>query len=383
MRLGLPTVLALALTTQTGCGIILQSAFGWSSERTETISKTHTVQIKSAPAGAEVTRRDPDGNEKVLGTAPLSDSLPYERTETIESPSAMGLFLGGALSTAAGIGAMVVATSGGSSSGTVRDTLDGPDTGDIFLAVGGGTLIYLGLQDLLIGLIYGASGDSVKATSNLPSGTYTYTAKISGLPPAAATVKPPDQSFANLILEGGDRPVLFGALAPVPPPPPPVAPPPSNPPPVPAGKISLSSEAQGWVIAVMEVEQVETTGKSVDAQMIRSLGDQLRIFVAQTGVKTIDRGAQERAFKDQIQTMKSESYKACYDNSCQIELGKALAASHILRSRIAQFGSKCVLNAELIDLRSEVTVKASSARGACEPEGFLGMSEEVAQSLIK
>ena len=143
----------------------------------------------------------------------------------------------------------------------------------------------------------------------------------------------------------------------------------------------ISAEAKTWVIAVMDVEQVTNSGKGVDSNTVRSLGDQLRIFMAQAGVRTIDRSSQEKAFKSQLQDMKSESYKDCYDDSCQIELGKALAASHILRSRIAQFGSKCVLNVELIDLRSEVTVKAASSRGVCEPEGFLGMSEEVAQTL--
>ncbi|MBK6689275.1 MAG: hypothetical protein IPG45_32710 [Deltaproteobacteria bacterium] len=386
MRSGLHLFAAIALFTQSGCGIILQSAFGWSSERTETVKKTHSVQVKTAPAGAQVTRRDPEGNEQVLGQAPFTDTLFYERTETIESPSSFGLYLGGVLSVGAGIGALVVATSGSSGSTTddpfadsIRDTSS--TAGDVLLAIGGGTLLYLGVQDLLIGLIYGASGESVKSTSNLPAGTYTYTADVAGLPQATATVKPPDQSYANLILDGSVKATNLLAVAPPPPSPPPVAPTITVPPPSKSGQIS--SEAKTWVIAVMEVEQVETTGKSVDGQMVKNLGDQLRIFVAQSGVRTIDRGAQERAFKDQIQTMKSESYKECYDNSCQIELGKALAASHILRSRIAQFGSKCVLNAELIDLRSEVTVKASSARGACEPEGFLGMSEEVAQTLVE
>ena len=59
----------------------------------------------------------------------------------------------------------------------------------------------------------------------------------------------------------------------------------------------------------------------------------------------------------------------------------ALAATHILRSKITRFGSKCVLNGELIDLRSEVAVAAASSRGDCVAEGFLNMSEEVAVAI--
>jgi hypothetical protein len=99
-------------------------------------------------------------------------------------------------------------------------------------------------------------------------------------------------------------------------------------------------------------------------------------------VKTIDRGAQERYVREQISALKKESFKSCYDDSCQIELGKALAASHILRSRVTRFGKRCVLNAEVIDLRAEVTMGAASARGDCAAEGFLTMSEELANSLF-
>src|SRR6185503_2553044 len=121
--------------------------------------------------------------------------------------------------------------------------------------------------------------------------------------------------------------------------------------------------------------------RAIDPSLVKNLGDQLRIFVAQRGVKTVDPGSQDRALKEQIGELKAESYNECYDDSCQIELGKALAASHILRSRITRFGSRCVLNAELFDLRREVTIAASSSRGDCEPEGFLRMSQEVANRL--
>ena len=59
------------------------------------------------------------------------------------------------------------------------------------------------------------------------------------------------------------------------------------------------------------------------------------------------------------------------------------AASHILRAQITRFGSLCVLNGELVDLRAEVATAAASSRGTCEEEGFLQMSEEVATILVK
>ena len=138
-----------------------------------------------------------------------------------------------------------------------------------------------------------------------------------------------------------------------------------------------------WIVAVMDVVDVNADDKkrAVGGTLVKNLGSQLRIFMAQRGVKTIDKSAQEAAMTDAVHSMKHSSYKACYDASCQIELGKALAASHILRSQITRFGSSCVLNAELFDLKQEVTVGASSANGDCEPEGFLKMCQSVVQNL--
>jgi hypothetical protein len=165
-----------------------------------------------------------------------------------------------------------------------------------------------------------------------------------------------------------------------PPPPPPAAPPPPAPTALVAG-----AKTKDWIIAVMEVEDLNAKSRRrrVDKGLVRNLGDQLRIFIAQAGVRTIDKSSQDRALFEQLSQLKKDSYKACYDDSCQIELGKALAASHILRSRITKFGKKCVLNGELIDLKAEVTVKAASAQGACEAEGFLTMCERVAQDLVR
>lgn len=143
-----------------------------------------------------------------------------------------------------------------------------------------------------------------------------------------------------------------------------------------------SMPSSEWVVAVMDVKTVTEGRGALDQNLMRNISDQLRIFVAQHGVRTVDRSAQDAAFRDQVSELKADSYKGCYDDNCQIELGKALAASHILRSRITQFGKLCVLNGELIDLRAEVATGAASARGNCEEEGFLQMSEDIAKMLV-
>ncbi len=166
------------------------------------------------------------------------------------------------------------------------------------------------------------------------------------------------------------------------PPPPKAAPPP--PPAVAARRPRPPAAAHpNWIVAVMEVEDVNASSRKrrIDPNLIRNIGDQLRIFVAERGLRTVDRSTQESTLKETIGQMKADSYKSCYDDNCQVELGKALAATHILRTKITRFGSRCVLNGELIDLKAEVATNAASSRGGCGAEGFLNMSEDVAVAL--
>ncbi|MEQ9500647.1 MAG: hypothetical protein RIT81_27500 [Deltaproteobacteria bacterium] len=362
-------LIPLALSS-TGCGILLQSAFGWSTEERRVSEKTHAITVRTQPEGLPVTRSGPDGT-KQLGASPVTDKILYEHEMVIESPSTAGLYIGGVLEIVAAFTAFFA-----SAPGDCEDVfVEGCDT-NIPLALLGGALMYFGLQDMVIGLVYGLSGDSVKQNRAVDPPTYTYASVMSGKPRQEKRIQVPDSSFANFSFDGTPvAPIAKQAPPPPPPPPPPTtAPPPSG----------MKPNVAKWVIAVMDVEDVNAgANNGIERGLVRNLGDQLRIFIAQAGVRTVDRSAQERALKDVISEAKSDSYKACYDDSCQIELGKALAATHILRSRITRFGSRCVLNAEMIDLRAEVTVKAASARGDCEAEGFLTMSEEVANSLVQ
>lgn len=129
------------------------------------------------------------------------------------------------------------------------------------------------------------------------------------------------------------------------------------------------------VIAVMPIEIARTA--SVARSIAEGLTDQLRVSLAGRGIRVIDRGQQERALKEIIEDAQARSYDACTDASCQIPLGKALAATHILRTSLSRFGKMCAMTAELIALRESVTVKANTSRGNCTEEGLLDAATEL------
>jgi TolB-like protein len=387
---------ALTVLLSTGCGLLFQTAVGWHSQEQVTKSENKLIEVTSAPQGAQVIRRGPDGAETTIGTAPLTDSIPVQIETTVEHPSVWALVVGALVEGAAAV-ALIATAPGGSDSGSTGSDLGSANSAaSKALAVGAGAsiLIFLTIPELIVALVHGLSGESVVQRKTVGgSKAYLYAGRLGGYPDGLALVRVPEQGRAQLVLDNGavarispgaaSSSGASGDTA--------------------KGTSASGSSAAGvgsagvgsasgtgarpgatWVIAVMDVEDLnaQTRDKAIDPGLVKNLGDQLRIFVAQRGVRTVERGAQEKAIKEQISSMKSESYKQCYDDSCQVELGKALAASHILRSRITRFGRRCVLNAELIDLKSEVTMAASSSQGDCEAEGFLTMSESVATNLL-
>jgi hypothetical protein len=87
--------------------------------------------------------------------------------------------------------------------------------------------------------------------------------------------------------------------------------------------------------------------------------------------------------RDLINEQQAESYRACYDESCRIELGKALAAQKTLSPKLLRAGEQCVLGAVLYDLTGEIAERASSVRTDCTPEALLDGVDAVIVELVQ
>ncbi|MCK6548827.1 hypothetical protein L6R52_23485 [Myxococcota bacterium] len=339
-------LVALALApVSTGCATLAHETglFAWWDTHTETKREQKNVVVTSEPQGVKVARRAADGLVP-LGVTPLVDVVPFETDVKRETPKTAALWVGAALEATAGLALMVVGITG-------SDDAGGIDVGR-FLAggLGGGLLVTSASVDAIVALVHG--GTAPRVTAMPKGGEQTYVAEREGSADVVATVRLPEQASAHLVLAAPELPRT--ALDP------------------------------SWVVAVMGIEDVQRAKGApiADPELVDGLGDQLRVQVARRGVRTIDRGAQETALKQQLTRLKTESYASCFDSACQVELGKALAASHILRTRLARFGARCVLSGELIELRTEVAVHAGSAQGPCEPEGLLQLGESVARELL-
>ncbi len=147
-----------------------------------------------------------------------------------------------------------------------------------------------------------------------------------------------------------------------------------------AKTVDAPKKKPALIVAVMSIG---TSGEADIKQMpLTGLTDHVRVHLGARGLRVVDRGQQEAALKRMVQRAKAESYRECVDVSCQIPLGKALAATHLMRSSVGRFGGQCTFNAELISLAAEVSVAAKTERSECSGEGLLDATERVTSALV-
>ena len=129
--------------------------------------------------------------------------------------------------------------------------------------------------------------------------------------------------------------------------------------------------AEPVIIAVFDVD--DQTGH-FDGKARGQLTDYLSGQVAATGRYRVIPRSQLRS---RLSAARKESYKACYDAKCQIEIGRELAAQKSLATKIVQIGSRCALIATLFDLRTATSEKAATEKADCSQDALVTAMEKV------
>lgn len=127
---------------------------------------------------------------------------------------------------------------------------------------------------------------------------------------------------------------------------------------VPASQTNEATLENRPILAVMDIEDQTRTFKNavLDAavQILRNKLTETRKYVV------VDKTRQEEALSKMVKETKKESYKACYDQRCQIPLGQAVAADTILSCRITAMADIYTLGCTLTDLAREAAVAGAS-----------------------
>jgi hypothetical protein len=142
---------------------------------------------------------------------------------------------------------------------------------------------------------------------------------------------------------------------------------------------SLPAQAQDKkpppVVAVFEIEN---RGSPLT-------GDELIALTDYLGTKLGERGRFQiiprQEIRKRLVQQKKASFKACYDQSCQIEVGRELAAQFTVSTSISRVGRTCIVTSALYDLRKAATATTASAKGPCTADDLLAAMDKIADKL--
>ncbi len=136
------------------------------------------------------------------------------------------------------------------------------------------------------------------------------------------------------------------------------------------------ADASSPVVAVFDLESKRAR---LADDVLTSMSDYMATRLAVTGrYKVVPRSELKRALVAQ----KKDSYKQCYADACQIEIGKELAAEKSLASQVSKLGKLCIVTLTLYDLREAATDAAGTGRGPCSEEGVLASIDAALSELI-
>lgn len=130
---------------------------------------------------------------------------------------------------------------------------------------------------------------------------------------------------------------------------------------------------------IVAVFPIEERGTNLGADKLDRLAAYLAAQLAASGHLRI---VPREQVKQRLRAQKLSSYKSCYDKSCQVTIGRELAAQKSIALQLLRIGSFCVLSASLFDLRQAATERGATARGGCSEDSIVESIERVAKQLV-
>jgi hypothetical protein len=131
---------------------------------------------------------------------------------------------------------------------------------------------------------------------------------------------------------------------------------------------------------VVAVFDIEDKGAGLSDAVRSRLSEYLAMQLASTGAFQV---VPRDQLKERLATKKRESYRDCYARSCQIEIGRELAAQKSLSTMVVKLGSRCVVTAVLFDLLKAASEGGASAKGGCSEDGIVTSLERMVRQLAR
>jgi len=125
---------------------------------------------------------------------------------------------------------------------------------------------------------------------------------------------------------------------------------------------------------IVIVFDIEAKAGAITAEEIDQLTNYLSGRMAEGNVFQVIPRTQ---LKERLTSQKKDSYQACYDQKCQLDIGRELAAEKSLATEILKVGSQCAIVTMLYDLKLAVTDRSSTVKGGCSQDELVASLETV------
>jgi hypothetical protein len=130
--------------------------------------------------------------------------------------------------------------------------------------------------------------------------------------------------------------------------------------------------------AVVAVFDIQDAAGLLDKKTLGQLTEYLSVKLTDlAGYRVIPRDQLRKRLVEE----KRDGYKKCFDESCQIELGRAVAAQKSLATKMIKIGNKCAITATLFDLKTETTELATSVDTNCSANALMQGIEQIVKNL--
>jgi len=139
--------------------------------------------------------------------------------------------------------------------------------------------------------------------------------------------------------------------------------------------VEASAKKTAPIVAVFDIQ--DRSGK-LTPKLLKQLKAYLRSKLAEGGAFQI---VPEGELKARLRTQKKDSYKDCYDEKCQVEMGRELAAQKTLSTQIAKVGNECMVMAALYDLKRATAERSATRKGGCGEKEMVLAMEHIAKKL--
>lgn len=134
------------------------------------------------------------------------------------------------------------------------------------------------------------------------------------------------------------------------------------------------------IVVVFPIQDTRPDEERLEQHTLDDLTHYLATKFVESGVFKV---VPDSELREEMKRRTTESYKQCYDQSCQIEIGRSLAAGKILAPKLFTVGDKCVLTGSLFDIRQAATDAAASVKGDCGMSALGVAIEKLAESVVE